>query len=121
MPYGYPFRRGRTIKVTRYTENPRTQERKPDPDFDPETTGKHSRCAYDPGGTRENEDGSSYQQSPRVFGPYDADIRADDTIEIDGVDGTFEVDGPIERLRNDLTGSTPCSEIRLRRKEGAVR
>lgn len=119
MPY--PFRRGRTIKVTRYQHNDRTQERTPDPDFDPETDGTFTRCAYDPGGTKENEDGTSYTQAPRVFGPYDADIQPDDTVEVTGVDGAFEVDGPIDRLRNDLTGSTPCSEIRLRRKAGAVR
>jgi hypothetical protein len=114
MPW--PFRRGRTVNVTVYTSDKRTQERT----VDDEDSFVMLRCAYDPGSTRENEDGSQVTQSPRVFGPYDAAVPTDATITVAGVDGLWEVDGEILRWRNDLTGTEACCEIKLTRKRGQV-
>lgn len=114
MPY--PFRRGRTVTVTRYTVNKRTRERL----ADPEASFEMPQCAYDPGSTRETEDGSQIVQSPRVFGPYAAAILPDDELTVAGVDGVFQVDGEILRHRNDLTAREHCSEVKLTRKRGEV-
>lgn len=114
MPY--PFRRGRTVTIKRYTVNRRTRERVPaatQPDPVP-------LCAYDAGSTTENEDGSQIVQSPRFFGPYALDVRTDDEITVAGVDGVFQVDGEILRHRNDLTGREHCCEVKLTRKRGEV-
>lgn len=110
MPY--PFRRGRAVTRTRYVVNARTQERS-QPD-----TVEWLQCAYDAGSTTAPDDGSSVTQSPRVFGPYDADVKPDDEITIVGVEGTFQVDGDVLRHRNDLTGREHCCEIKLIRKRG---
>ena len=114
MPY--PFRRGRTVTITRYTLNQRTRERTPLDNAD--QPAPVPLCAYDPGSTRENEAGSQVTQSPRFFGPYGLDVRPDDEVSVAGVDGVFEVDGDVLRWRNDLTGVEHCSEVKLRRKRG---
>lgn len=112
MPW--PFRRGRTVTVTRSTINPRTQDRS-----EP-TAHTLDRCAWDPGTTRENAEGDSATTTPRVFAAYDADILPTDQVSVDGVPGVWEVDGEIIRWRNDLTGTEACSEIRLTRKRGSL-
>lgn len=115
MPY--PFRRGRTVTLKRYEVDPRTRDRTlADPQPDPVP-----RCAYDPGSTSENEDGSSVDRNPRFFGPYDLEVHPDDEVTIQGVDGVFEVDGEVLRLRNELTGREHCCEVKLTRRRGAVR
>ena len=114
MPY--PFRRGRTVTITRYTISRRTRERVlADPQPAPIPL-----CAYDPGSTTENADGSQTVQSPRFFGPYDVEILDGDEIAVAGVDGVFQVQGEVLRYRNDLTGREHCCEVKLTRKRGEV-
>ncbi|NUO57315.1 MAG: hypothetical protein HOV78_11665 [Hamadaea sp.] len=111
---GYPFRRGRTVTIKRYELNKRTRERQlavPQPDPVPS-------CAFDPGSTNETDDGAQVQEYPRFFGPYDMDVRTDDEITVEGVDEVFQVNGAIRRWRNDLTGSTPCCEVKLIEQQG---
>ena len=114
MPY--PFRRGRTVTITRHTIDQRTQQRTPLPAA--QQPAPVPSCAYDPGSTRENDAGSQVTQSPRFFGPYSIDVRPDDEITVAGVDGVFQVDGEVLRWRNDLTGREHCSEVKLTRKRG---
>lgn len=114
MPW--PFRRGRTVTIQRYTVDKRTQERAL---ADPQPTAL-TRCAYDPGGVRVNADGSSTVQSPRFFGPYAADVQPADVVTIAGIDGEFEVEDEPKRWRNDLTAREHCCEVGLVRKRGAV-
>ncbi|MCM0622508.1 hypothetical protein [Nocardioides bruguierae] len=114
MPW--PFQHGRTATVTRYIRDDRTQSRTIAPDQPPPLLS----CAWDPGTTSAVlGPGMSISSSPRLLAAYDADVDpATDEITVEGVAGVWQIDGEVQRHRNDLTARQACAEIHLTRKAG---
>jgi len=108
-----------SITVLRGGRDPRTG--------DPLPTTEHTvlECAFDPGSTEEVVGlGVVVRTSPRVFGPYDADVLSNDQIlvpgEVDANDDllVWEVDGDVKRYRNPFTDDHEGCEIPLTRQRG---
>jgi len=110
MLFAHPI----TIIVRRGGTDPRTGDPLPDP-VDHEV----ANCAFDPGTTDEVTGlGVTVRTSPRVFGPYDADVLSNDQVLIPGDPEPWDVDGDVKRYLNPFTGDKPGCEIPLTRQRG---
>lgn len=107
------FNYGITVTVKRYTTDDRTGDRV--------HVGDHEEgpFAFDPGGTREvNNLGVTVTSTPKLYGPYVADVTSDDELLVPGDSTPWEVDGDIARWQNPFTGTQFGCIVELTRQRG---
>lgn len=85
----------------------------------PETRVKLHGFGFAPGVT--SEDNSYREQSDskgELFGPFDADLKPTDRVELPAPFGKWSVEGEPARWLNPINGKRPGSVTRLTRQEG---
>lgn len=89
----------------------------------PGTSHTIDGCAVSPSGSTELVNGqATVTAEDRVYAPYDADVTAQDEIEIPAgqpiAAGRYQIDGEPQRWRNPFTGLDAGTVVRLTRTEG---